>query len=160
MFEAKDVIGDAAKRAVALFESHTRGDVVPWQAVFAAAGFDRNSPHWTQFNKRFRRDFREKTGIVVWPVNGVGLKLLTPKEQLEIPLARRQSRALRQVRRGLKELAALPVELLSDHEQEVRRRKLDQARAASRAVLYSVRLGHKLLKPTDNGIPRPKPKAA
>lgn len=154
MFDAKDIIGDAVKRTVALFSQHKRGDVIPWQTIESISGFSRESPHWTQFNKRFRRDFRKETCIVVWPINGVGLKLLTHLEQLTVPLQKRQARALKQVRRGMKELAALPDAELTDHQRSVKHRKLDQAKTASRAVLYSARLGHQLAKPTDTGVPR------
>lgn len=159
MFEEKAVITAAVERAVALFARHKRGDVVPWAAVEKAAGFPRFSPHWTQFNKRFRRDFRDQTGIEVWPVAGVGLKLCTPQEQLTDVPQKRQARSLRQMGRGIAALKALPNEELTAHEQTVKFRKIDQARQARNAVLYSVRLGHKLAKPSSPGIPRVKPGA-
>lgn len=157
MFDAKDVIGEAVARAVKLFAAHKRGDIVPWSQVEAVAGFTRESPQWTQFNKRFRRDFRRASGVVVWPVNGVGLKLLTHAEQLVVPLQKRQARALRQVTRGMKELGSLPDAELTEHQRAAKHRKLDQAKAARRAVLYSQRIGHKLARPSSPDLPRPVP---
>jgi hypothetical protein len=83
MFEEKNEIGDAVTRAMEFFKTRKRLDVVPWRAIEELAGFDRLHPHWVQFNKRFRRDFLRETGILVWPVNGVGLELVSHKDQLE-----------------------------------------------------------------------------
>ena len=153
MFEAKDVIGEAVSRAVTLFTSHTRGDVVPWALIEAAAGFGRLSPHWAQFNKRFRRDFRNRSGVEVWPVPGVGLKLCTPDEQIRDVPERRQARSLRQLTRAVAAVKAMPDRELTDHQRVFKSHKLAQAREARRAVLQSVRLGHKLAKPSSSGLP-------
>lgn len=155
MFDAKDIIGDAVKRAVKLFSARTRGDVVAWVEIETTAGFTRESPHWRQFDKRVRRDYRRASGVVLWPVNGTGLKLLTTDEQLNMRSIARQRRALRQMTRDIVELQSLPDKELTDHQRNTKHRKIDQARTARRAVLYSDRLGHQLAKPTEIGIPRP-----
>jgi hypothetical protein len=155
MFEEKDIIGDAVRRAVKLFQQRKRGDVVAWAEINETAGFDKTSPHWSQFDKRFRRDFRRDTGIVLWPVNGVGLQLLTVKDQLHMRSIARARRATRQMTRDLIELRAIPDRELSDHDRQVKYRKIDQSRQARRGVLYSARLGHVLARPNKTGMPRP-----
>lgn len=156
MFEAKDIIGDAVARAVKLFAAHKRGDVIPWATIESAAGFDKESPHWTAFNQRFRRDFERNHGIAVWPVTGVGLKLCTHEFQLlELPLLR-QKRACRQFTRSMRAVTALPDKELTTHQRVLKSQKLEQLRSGRRKVLHSVKLGHQLAKPTTSDMPRPK----
>jgi hypothetical protein len=155
MFDAKDIIGDATKRAVKLFLAHKAGDVIPWIEIEKTAGFDRESPHWVQFSKRFRRDFMRASGIEVWPVNGVGLKLQTAEEQVKND--KRIHRALRQTTRSIKALRALVGRKDATAQQrEMAHRKIDQQKTTRRGVLYSCRLGSQLAKPTSAGLPRVK----
>jgi hypothetical protein len=153
MFEAKDIIGDAVRRAVKLFAARKRGDVVAWAEIEATAGFGKDSPHWVAFNKRFRRDFLNASGIAVWPVSGTGLQLCTHEFQLKhLPLAR-QRRACRQFTKSLNAVLSLPDKELTDHQRVMKSHKIEQLRAARRKVLHSVRLGHLFLRPSNTGIP-------
>ena len=154
MFASKDVISDAVARVVSLLSPHKRGDVVSWEQIETAAGFERESTHWSAFNRRMRKCFRQNTGIVLWPVNGIGLKLLTTDEQLNMRSISRQRRAIRQLTRDVIELKALPDSELSDHQRNAKRRKIDQTKNARRAVIYSDRLAHQLMRPIDTGMPR------
>jgi len=151
VFQESDVIGDAVERAVRLLRGYERGDVVPWHAVERAAGFDRESGHWTQFIKRVRRDLLENPGVKLRAVNGVGLKLLTHEEQV-LDLSR-QRRACRQLTRGITELISLPDAELSDHQRQAKARKLDSARQGRRKVLAAIRVGHDVARPSATGIP-------
>jgi len=154
IFDAKDIISDAVARVVRLLSPRLRGDVVSWGEIETAAGFERESTHWTSFNRRMRRIFRQNTGIVLWPVVSVGLKLLTTDEQLNMRSISRQRRAIRQLTRDVVELKALPDAELSDHQRNAKRRKIDQTKNARRAVIYSDRLAHQLMRPIDTGMPR------
>lgn len=154
MFEPKDVISDAVASAVKIITPRKRGEIIAWEQIETAAGFGRESPHWGAFNKRMRRQVRQDTGIVLWPVNGIGLKLLSTEEQLHMRSIARQRRAIRQMTRDLVELKALPDKELSDHQRTVKYRKIDQGRTARRAVLYSDKLAHMLSKPSTRDVPR------
>lgn len=141
VFKAKDIISEAVERALELFRGYARGHVVPWLLIEETTGLSRESSHWTAFNKRFRRDFLNETGVLVWPVAGEGLKLVTEQEQLGRCQDARRRRSLRQLTRAVTELRALPDDSLSEHERSVKQAKLDQSRTARRAVLYATRAG-------------------
>lgn len=159
MFEAKDVIGEAVERAVSRIGRRKRGDTVTWEDVEDAAGFDRDSPHWTQFLKRVRRDIlKGPGGIKLAAVPGVGLKLMTVSEQVND--LSRQRRARRQLNRGIGELKAVPDRELSDHERQAKHRKIDLARTARRGADYALRVGRQLMKPSSSGVPRVRQPAA
>lgn len=153
MFVEKDIIGDAVRRSVKLFAQYHRGEIVGWEEIEETAGFDRFSPHWHAFSKRARRDFREETGIVLWPVTGIGLELLTIKDQLHRRSISRQRRATRQMTRDLIELRAIPDRELSEHDRRLKYSKIDRARQARRSVLYAVRVSHILARPSSTGVP-------
>lgn len=157
MFDEKDIIGDAVKRALKLFRTHTRGETVPWEEIEETAGFDRESPHWRQFDKRTRRDFRRETGIVLWPINGTGLQLLSVHDQLHMRSIARQRRATRQMTRDVVELKAIPDSELGSHDRRVKHQKIEQARSGRRAVVASLRAGHTLMRPDRIGLPRNRP---
>ena len=136
---ASDVLAEAVARAGDLFGHYVRGAVVPWDAVETAAGFTRGHPHWSQFSKRFKRDFLKATGIAVWPVAGVGWKLLTITEQTDWLPRQRLRRARRQARRGRTEVAALPVIGLTARQAQRRAIQLDLMAHAERQALRSLR---------------------
>lgn len=157
MFNAKDVITDAVNRATGAMAAYKRGDVVAWQLIESLAGFARYTQHWPAFMRRVKRDVRRGRGITLVAVNGVGLKLETANEQLHDRSIRRHRRACRQMRMDIVELQALPDRELTVHERTAKHRKIDQAKHGRRAVLYSLRLGHTLAKPSSTGIPRVRP---
>jgi hypothetical protein len=160
MFQPVDVIGAAVGRGLLLLAAHKRGDTVAWGAIEAAAGFARDTQHWPQFFKRLRLDYLSKTGVCLWPVNGVGMKLLTVAEQLNERAAARRRRAVKQMTRDRQELEAIPARDLTDYQKFQRSAQIDQSRTARRAVLASVRKGNALAGGTKTGLPRVKPTAA
>lgn len=158
MFTAKDVITNAVNDTMKLLRTRKRGDTATWAELERAAGFTRESPHWTAYDRRFRRDFLNESGIKLFAVNGVGLKLMTHEEQLFDKS--RQQRANRQLWRGNKELTALPSRELSDHQRQIKSRRLDVGHNARRVALYTAVLAGKLSRPTSNGIPKRRPVTA
>ena len=152
-FEPKDIIGDAVTRGLILVRERSRGDVVAWEDFEQAAGFDRFSPHFTQFLKRVRRDFLDSNGVKLFPVNGVGLKLMTITEQ--VTDMSRQRRAYRQTKRALRELKAIPDNQLTAHQKMMKYQKIERARMDGRTNLHSIRIGFKLARPSRSGMPKP-----
>lgn len=160
MFDAVDEIGTAVARGLRLLADHKRGDTVGWSAIEAAAGFARDTQHWPQFFKRLRRDFLNRAGVCLWPVNGVGMKLLTVAEQLNERAASRRRRAVRQMTRDRQELQAIPSSELNNSQKYQRAAQLEYAKAARRAVMASVRKGNVLVRENKSGVPRVRPVAA
>ena len=133
-----------------------RGDIIHYAAVAKLTGIVRESPNWTAFIRRLRRDLRLTRGVTLTFVTNVGYRIDPVKDQLHTRSIHRQRKALRQMDRDIKELDALPNRELTDHERAVKHRKIDQGKTGKRAVLYSLRLGHKLSKPSGSAIPRVK----
>lgn len=155
MFDPKDRITNAVAAVTECVVARNRGAIVAWKEVEQKAGFRRGETHWSAFVRRLKRDLREKHGLTLCAVKSVGYKIETVDEQLNDRSIRRHRRARRQVDLDVKELAALPNDLLSDHQRTVKHRKIDQGKTARRAVDYSLRLGHQLAKPSSTGMPRP-----
>jgi hypothetical protein len=155
MFDPKDEITNAVTVITQTVVSRNRGAVVAWPEIEKKAGFKRGEKHWSAFVRRLKRDLRDKHGLTLCAVKGVGYKVETVDEQLNDRSIRRHRRARRQVVADVKDLAALPDTLLSDHQRTAKHRKIDQGKTARRAVDYSLRLGHQLAKPSSSGLPRP-----
>lgn len=154
MFDAKDVITDAVNAVVLVMRRYGRGDVVPWPLIESTAGFARQTQHWTAFVRRLKRELRHGRGVTLTAIPGVGWRIDTQGQQLHDRSIRRQRRAVRQMTMDVVELKALPDEELSDHERTTKYRKIDRAKQGRRGVLYSLRVGHQLAKPTSTGLPR------
>ena len=157
LIESKDVINDAVTRGLAFLAGFKRGDTVPYAALDAVAGFDRDSPHWGSFRRRVGRDLLNTRGILIRPVPNVGWRLLD-KDAHVLDLTR-PKKAGRQMTRQIIELSALPDKELSDHQRNVKHRKLDLAKSGRRAVRYTTRVGHMLARPRVPDLPRPRPTA-
>lgn len=156
-FNPCPAVDEAVRVGLNLVGGYARGDVVPWATLEAAVGFVRYTEHWGAFLHRMRRDFRNVTGIVLWPVRDVGLELLTINDQLHKRSIARHRRAVKQLTKELRELDALPDGELTQHQQEVKARKLMKARDERRAVLRGLREGHSLLRPSKTGVPWGRP---
>lgn len=141
--ETSQVITDAVNRTLEVLRKHTRGDLIPWHVVEAAAGFERYSQHWSAYFKRLRREFLEGTGIFLYcPGDNRGLKLLTTKEQLTEQVTRRERKALKQYTRSKKETLAVNNAELSMHEIQVKARQLESIRRARKAALTELNKSH------------------
>ena len=144
----------AVEAGLRLFGGHKRGDLVPWPLIERAAGFGRDTQHWTAFMRRVRRDFLRQTGVCLWASPGDGLRLLTVAEQLGWRSAKRQRRAARQMARDAAELAALPAAELTARQAEERARRQEITRAGLRAVRRAARMGA-MLNTRPSYMPRP-----
>jgi hypothetical protein len=93
-----------------------RGDVLLYDAMVEAGGFDRGSVHYPAFIKRIRNKILRERGIAIRPVNDVGYKLLTSVDQVVRCSKDRNRRISRQAFMASKEVAnadvsELPIEL-------------------------------------------------
>lgn len=112
--EPVEEITRAVNALLALPEASVRGSVIPWHVLEAAAG-PRTELRCryivTKFRKRLLRDRQINTRFAI----DVGLRLLTDAEAaVEMPQMR-WKRTFRQLGRGLREMAAVSLENLTDH---------------------------------------------
>ena len=68
MWNAKDEITEAVKRVIDVLMPIERGTIVPWRIIEQTSGFERRCSQWTSFSCRLKRDFRNLSGCVLWPV--------------------------------------------------------------------------------------------
>ena len=156
MFDANEHTTAGVNLMAAAVAKLKRGDILHYETVAKIAGIVRSSSNWTQFIQRLRRRLQLSRGVTLTAVPNVGYRLDPVTDQLHARSIRRQRKAVRQMDRDVKELDALPDRELSEHQRVVKHRKIDQGKTGRRAVLYSLRLGHKLGKPNGSGIPRVK----
>lgn len=152
IIKAKDVITEAVNRAVRLAAQHNRGDVIPWGSLVAAAGFDRDHTHWPAFDRRFRKTVQRTRGINMLAVPGVGLKLLTPDEDVKVRSEKRRGRASRQLSRDATELQAIKLSDLTPPLIIERTRRVRLSRDARRRVLHAERVERTVAKGGDRGL--------
>lgn len=147
LIQKSPVITKAIDRVRELIDKKTRGDTVTWAEIESLAGFERYSSHWSAFIHRLRRGVMRDRGIVLEAVPGVGLKLLTKKENLLDHPEGRARRARRQHFRGRAALEAIKDQELTDHERQVRNKQVDAMTYGSKASLRVARLAATLAKP-------------
>lgn len=153
-FAEKDIITDAVTRVMEVLDQFARGEVCSWERIETAAGFDRESSHWSAFVMRLKRRHRRERGIVLFAVSGVGFKLLTTDEQLNMRSEHRLKKAIRQLTRDREELRCTPDVELSHFQRVQKTGRIEQTTAARKAVLRSKRGGDALMKPTTKNMPR------
>lgn len=93
---------------------YNRGMMIPWAVVERAMGRGRDDEGGRQIVNRARKRILSDREIVIRIASNIGLHLLTDEEAAEEVPRSRQRRAYRQLNRGLRELAAVRVSLLSD----------------------------------------------
>ena len=115
----------------------------------------RDSPNWSAVWHRVQRDFRRETGIVVWAVRGVGIKLLTVEEQLGWRSRKRMKKAARQHHKDMVELMAIPLEEMDERQRTERVIRFQQSRDRRLAIIHRSRVSEVLGTPTPSYMPRP-----
>lgn len=154
--EESPIVTGAVGRALEVMKEYQRGDVVPWEKIEEAAGFERYTLHWAAFSRRFRRDYMNETGICLWPVgNNGGLELLTKDKQLTWRAAKRRLKAVRQFTKDRRELQSIPDAELNDRQRTIKARQLESCTKGRREALRQLRVTQALAKPSTSGIPRP-----
>lgn len=153
MIDAKDEISKATDAIYELMNSLDRGDVVTHEAIEGILGVRPHQGQWDHVVGKARRRLERERGIATWPEQGVGYKLLTRAEQLELP-GWRLKRGIRQVRRGRHSLEALPEKGLTDHQRRFRQLTIERLSETERKSHQELRAQATLLKPS-HVHPRP-----
>lgn len=154
-FAEKEAIRQGVRKTLDVLAGFRRGQTAPWVAIESAAGISRYSTHWAAFFKRLRRDFLRNTGICLWPVPTVGMRLLTVQEQLTTRAAARRRKAFRQMRKDECELAAVPDKDMTARQRLLRSNQMAAAKEGKREVLRQLRVAHILSKPSGGERVRP-----
>jgi hypothetical protein len=157
VFETKPVILDLAELLYARAGQLDRGDVLRTEEVEVVTGCVRYEDCWTTLLKKFRRLMLDRRHIALWPVPGVGYRLCTKDEQLNLITVARQRRAARQLSRSLREVGAMPNRELTLHQQRVRALKVRQMLATRRQIKAQVREQERTTRRSDTPPPRPVP---
>jgi hypothetical protein len=155
MYESKEEITVAADAVYALARKLDRGDILTHQAITRVLHLAPHQGRWDHIVNKVRKRLEGERGIATWPEIGVGYKLLTPPETLELPTWRNK-RAARQMRRGRKSLQALPDNILSLHQRRSKLFLIDRQKESERALRREMRAQVAQLKPTQT-LPRRPP---
>lgn len=129
MFGNKPELDEKVGAVYGLFDAARRGDVVTHAAIRPIVD---KAPHeypWDHVVNRARSRLLRERNIATWPELGVGYKLLTVTEQLDIP-SRRLRRSARQARRSRHALRALPDSELTTNQRRLRLALLAETRRA------------------------------
>jgi hypothetical protein len=146
MFERNEVLTPLVERLCAVFQSRRRGDIVEHSVIRDILQCEPHTGHWQQCMNRVRRWVEDELSITVWPEVGVGYRLLTQAEQLQVPVIRTR-RALRQVARGERSLEALPEKGLTAHQRRVRALRLGHSADLKRELRSKARTMELLARP-------------
>lgn len=109
-----------------------RGDILLWADIEKVVGESRAENRAKYIIKTFRSRVLNEMNIFLKSVVNVGLKACSPEEQVEHGGVVRQRKAMRQARRGLKEVRAVEPGDLSLHQQRIRASSIDQLKLTQR----------------------------
>lgn len=138
MFDEKPEILAAVETLSRLAEPMERGQVLTWDAMQKATGWDRSLPHFKTAFGRFRKDLLRQRSIALRPINGVGFKLLTHQEQVRRCAEDRHRKMFRQSQKAIREVEAVDGAILSDHDRRLQvlqlGRLVDERRTIRRSI--------------------------
>jgi hypothetical protein len=150
MFEASEATNAKIEALFAQTADMGRGDFLAHEAIEEVLGIKRHDAGWGWLMVKLRDRLEAERGITLWSERLVGYKLLTVAEHLDVPL-RRGRRAIRQLKRGLKSLEALPTNRLNDHQRRLLAFRLDGTRAAGQALRRQMHELDVLARPAEVG---------
>lgn len=107
MFESKTQIQQQIASVYSLTENLDRGDVLTHEAIGQVLGVAPHEGSWDYVVGRVRRRLEDERKIATWHSILLGYRLLTTSEQIHVGEWRNR-KAARQIRRGLRSVAALP----------------------------------------------------
>lgn len=139
MFEAKDEITEAANKLWDAASQLVRGDVFSWDAICESTGMHKEMPQLKTAFIRFRKRLLNEKDIAVWPVNGVGFKLLAPTEQVRVCSEKRQRKMFRQAQKAIKEVGAIEPSLLPMHDRRLQFAQLNKLKEERRQLRRSIK---------------------
>lgn len=139
MFDSSEVIDGMVAKVYRLTESMDRGDTLPHSEIRAIVGHEPNTGPWQHVMNRVRRDLLKNRGITMLVDREIGYRMLTHQQTLVVVPDRRLRRAGRQIKRGRRELGALPDKELSLHRRNVKALMLTALANAAKEVRRNLR---------------------
>lgn len=155
LYERSEFVDAAVSKMLSLLVSQTRGNLILWETVEKTIGFERYTLHWPAFWHRLRRDFLKQTGIALWAVRDVGVRLLTTQDQIIWRADVRRKKAFRQLGRDQKELVAIKDVDLTEHQRILKTRQIQATKEMRRSIRRQVALSEAMSRPSASGLPRP-----
>lgn len=125
MFDEKPEITEAVDHVYSFMATLRRGDILTHEQVAGLIGGRPHEGSWDHIVGRARKRLEAENGIATWYVYGVGYRLLTRAEQLELPQWRLR-KGIRQIRKARKSLTALPEAGLTVNQRRVRAAMLER----------------------------------
>lgn len=116
-----------------------KGCTIAWEDMERVLDMTRDSHLFRYTVKKWRRNLLRDRGIATWPEYTVGLRLLTDSEQVTIPARARQRRAVRQIRRAIREVSAADDSQLTMHMRLSKRAHLEAMAIHERMIESTAR---------------------
>jgi hypothetical protein len=138
MFEPTERIVAMVDELYALTVPLERGDILPHEDISRVLECEPHTQHYQWALEGLKRRLRKERHIAIWNVREIGYRLLSKEDQLHVPI-RRFRRAIRQVRKGRRDIECLPPENLTLHQQVVLGHRLEQSYEAERDLRRKVR---------------------
>jgi hypothetical protein len=130
------------------FHKYGKGDTVRWEEIERIMGLGRDDLGGRTIVKRLIRDILKRRHITCFVDINVGVRLLTDMQAaVEVP-GMRQTRAKRQIRRGLRETAFVEVQNLTERAAQTLAISRRAMKEEQRHLSQSVKETSTLLKPT------------
>lgn len=152
MWQQDEQTQESMGRAWELLGTKGRGDILTHEEASTAMGVGPPDPRYYNRMERLRRRLEIERGISLISVSMTGYALCTPKEQLEATRDR-VKRATRQLRKGRKTVASLPIEECSAPEQRAKFAMEEKLATAERSMRKESTLMAFLMRPRET-IPR------
>jgi hypothetical protein len=134
-FEITERIAAMVDQLYALFGTRDRGDVVLHEEIEAIVGCDRHTGPYQHCLELLGRQLRSNRRIAIGLDFMVGYRLLTKNEQLTQATRRRYRKAIRQIRKGYRDVACLQGDdSLSTYQQMLLGHRMDQCKRAEKEI--------------------------
>jgi hypothetical protein len=153
IFEEDPEIAIATNALLSVLVGHGRGKIVPWNIVESVVGKNRNGNPEKYIIWKARKRLRNENGIDTDCPPTLGIRLMTPHQQMHDGVIHSLKKAFNQYRKANHAVDVIPSDELTDHEKYVRVRKmaqLDDDVSEARRRLWRFK---KQQEPPESGIP-------
>lgn len=147
-FESDPKITRAVAAAWKAIGEYKRGEIVPYAVLETATGYARGSKPWRSVMRKLRKVARSETGLQLWEqhtkeipmrrknqtAKDGGVKLVTPREQIDNAPTHRRKKKVNQDRKSLADVLATPDELLSERDRELKHAQAKSIRDEHKAT--------------------------
>lgn len=151
--ERKTELDDMARDIYRATETLQRGDTIPNDLILKVVGGKPHQGSWGSVVERLKRLYEQRREITLWPVHGVGLRLMTVDDQIGLQTQKRQQRAGRQLRKAAASVEALVGTQLTDGQANRRAVMGLHLHSLQRELRQRMQQQKALDKPTDT-LPR------